>query len=66
MLKSLHTRKVLFKQIANESCLASRILTNQKNHWSGIKIRITELRRMEVMEEVVLLKRQDLALVDLL
>ncbi len=57
--------KVAFDQIADERCLARRILPDEQNHRLRVEVRVLERRRMEVIEPVGLLEWQQLCFVNL-
>ena len=58
--------KVSFQQISDKRGLSCGVLAHQQHHRLGVKVRLIERRRHELVEVLSLLKWQQLALVNLL
>jgi len=63
---AVHSLREPLQQVADEGRLARGVLAHQQDHRLGIEVWILELRRVKVVELVVLLQRQQLAPIDLL
>lgn len=59
-------REVALEQVADERGLTRGVLAHQQHHGLRLKVRVVQLRRVEVVEAVGLLQRQQLRLVALL